>query len=220
MGAAKGAFPRAMRGVMIHKRASALIVALCSAATSAGQPALGAAMPTEGGASIGVGDVVMAGASAQSRKARAQSYLARILPKATAANPRYRSGAGEELTAWLTQSVHFAPSPRGLSIAMSEKALVYRDGAQTAVNTHEAAFAITDVQILEYSYPSDTTEKGEKAIGILFKCKIGNCVHSMWNGAASDKAETDLSLNDSVARRRILRAFWILQAPAGGVGLR
>jgi hypothetical protein len=161
-------------------------------------------------------EIVMGGFHEPFGRQAAQDFLSRTLPLATAGNPKYRSGGGEELTAWLTKSVHFAPGPRasGTKIAMSEEAIVFRDGAQTAINAHEVAFAIEDVRIFEYEYPSDTTETGEKAVGVMFRCKTGKCIRSKWNGQVSDAQEADLYLQDATLRGRILKAFAIL-AKAG-----
>lgn len=146
----------------------------------------------------------------------AEAALARLLPLATAGNPKYRSAGGEELTAWLTKSVRFAPSgrPGGIAIVMSEEAIVFRNGVQTAVNTHEAAFAIEDVEISEYAYPADVTETGEKAIGVLIKCDSGKCIRSKWNGEEAAADQSDLYVYDAALRAKILKAFHILKKAA------
>jgi hypothetical protein len=165
-----------------------------------------------------VREIVMADVSEPSTPAQAEDFLSKILPLATAANPKYRSGGSSELTQWLTKSVRFSASPKppGIVISMSEEAAVFQGGAQTAVNSHQATFAIEDVHIIEYEYPADTTETGEKAVGVLFKCDAGKCIRSSWNGQQSDKAEADLYIYDPALRARILRAFAILREAAGG----
>ncbi len=99
---------------------------------------------------------------------------------------------------------------------MSEEAAVFRDGAQAEVNTHQVAFAIQDVHVLEYEYPADTTEAGEKAVGVMFKCDSGQCIRSTWNGHEANKAEADLYIYDPQQRAQILRAFRILIDAAHG----
>ncbi|HEY1941715.1 MAG TPA: hypothetical protein VGH40_06275 [Roseiarcus sp.] len=165
-----------------------------------------------------VREIVMADVSEPSTPEQAAEFLSKILPMATAANPKYRSGASSELTQWLTKTVHFSASPKppGIVISMSEEAAVFQGGAQTAVNSHQATFAIEDVHIIEYEYPADTTETGEKAVGVMFKCDAGNCIRSSWNGHESDKSEADLYVYDPTVRARILRAFGILREAARG----
>jgi hypothetical protein len=163
-------------------------------------------------------EIVMADMSELGDWREAEGFLSQNLPLATAGNPKYRQGGDVELTEWLIKSVRFAPSttPPGIQIALSEEALVFRDGAQTAVNSHEAEFAIEDVHIIEYDYPADTTEKGEKAVGIMFKCRSGKCINSRWNGHPSAKEAVDLYLYDAALRERILRAFAIVEKAARG----
>lgn len=159
----------------------------------------------------------MADHSTISHRQAAEAFLAKALPAATAANPKYRSGDGGELTAWLTKSIRFAPTAKlgGVSVAMSEEAVAFRDGARSAVNAHEATFAIEDVHISEYRYPADVTEAGEPAIGILIKCDSGKCIRSKWNGAESSTDQADLYVYDATARAKILEAFNTLKNAAG-----
>jgi len=165
-------------------------------------------------------EVVMTDISEPRDLSSAEDFLSRILPLATAANPKYRQADAGELNEWLTKSVRFATSskPPGIRLAMSEENLVFRDGAQIGVNSHEVEFAIGDVHIIEYEYPSDTTESGEKAVGVMFKCNSGQCIRSTWNGHESAKGEADLYLFDAALRARILRAFMIVERAARGEG--
>lgn len=155
----------------------------------------------------------MVDAADPSNPREAEDFLSRTLPLAVAANPKYRSGDSADLTEWLTKSIRFSrnATPRGLTVAMSEQAIVFRNGVQVEVNAHDAAFAIEDVDIFEYSYPSDATETGEKAVGVMLRCRSGACIRSRWNGSESAKDDTDFYLYDAVLRGRILRAFAILK---------
>jgi hypothetical protein len=150
-------------------------------------------------------------------KEAAQAFIAQTLPVATAANPKYRSGDAAELSIWLTTSVRFTSdaTTRGITLDMDEQALIFNGGVQTATNTHDVSFALEDVQVSEYRYPHDTTEAGEPALGILFKCNSGKCVRSRWNGAQSSKDQTDLYLYNAADRAKLLKAFEILKAAAG-----
>ena len=83
-------------------------------------------------------------------KEAAEAFLVKNLPLATAGNPKYR-GANGALTQWLTKEVVFGPgaSPNGISVAMKEDILEFRDGRQTATGTHDLTFHLEDVQISE-----------------------------------------------------------------------
>jgi hypothetical protein len=160
---------------------------------------------------------LMADQSETMDKEAAQAFIAQILPVATAANPKYRSGDAAELSIWLTKSVRFGPdaTARGITVEMDEQALVFNGDVQTAINTHDVSFALEDVQVSEYRYPQDTTESGEPALGIMFKCNSGKCVRSKWNGAQSSKEQTDLYVYNAAERAKILKAFEILKTAAG-----
>jgi len=142
----------------------------------------------------------------------AEDFLSKVLPQETAANPKYRSGDATDLTRWLTKNVRFSVNAEthDIEVAMSEEAAVFRNGSQAETNTHLVAFAIRDVHVLEYEYPADTTEAGEKAVGVMFKCDSGKCIRSIWNGHEANKAEADLYLYDPQHRAEILHAFRLL----------
>lgn len=146
-------------------------------------------------------------------RADAEEFLSRILPLAAAANPKFRSGDSSDLWAWLINRVQFSPGsePQGVAVTMNEQAFVYRAGAQAAVHTHEVTFAIGDVHINEYAYPADTAENGEKAVGVMFKCRSGKCIKATWDGVTSASDATDLYVYDAAVRGQILRAFALLQ---------
>jgi len=141
----------------------------------------------------------------------------KYLPLATADNPRYRSTGSDDLTAWLIKNVKFGvdPATKGLSYTSDEVAIVFRNGAQVAENTHEVTFPLQDVEVSVLDYDSDFTEKGDKAVGILFKCASEGCVHSIWNGQASTAAQSDVYIQDSKLRAEIFKAFGILKKPPG-----
>ena len=78
----------------------------------------------------GVGGAIWFSAQEKSTgdKAAAQALIAQLLPVATAANPKYRSGDSAELWLWLTRAVRFGPdaSPHGIVVEMDEEALVFK----------------------------------------------------------------------------------------------
>lgn len=155
----------------------------------------------------------MADVKEPANRAEAEEFLSRILPLMAAANPKFRSGDSRDLWAWLINSVRFSPSsdPKGVALTMNEQAFVSHDGAQAAVHTHEVTFAIADVHVSEYAYPADTTENGEKAVGVMFKCRDGKCIKATWDGATSASDATDLYVYDATTRGQILRAFALLR---------
>jgi hypothetical protein len=195
-------------------RDESIVPRLCALTLLAGL-AMGATLERQSPAETGM--TPMAEQSETMDKEAAQAFIAQTLPVATAANPKYRSGDAAELSIWLTKSVRFisAATTRGITVEMDEQALIFNGGVQTATNTHDVSFALADVQVSEYRYPHDTTENGEPALGILFKCNTGKCVRSKWNGAQSSKDQTDLYLYNAADRARLLKAFEILKAAAG-----
>lgn len=143
-------------------------------------------------------------------RAEGEEFLSRILPLAAAANPKYRSGDSSDLWTWLINSVRFSPGSDP-QVTISEQAIVSRNGAQAAVHTHEVTFAIEDVHITEYGYPADKTENGEKAVGVMFKCRAGKCIKATWDGATSASDATDLYVYDEKTREQILKAFALVR---------
>jgi hypothetical protein len=150
-------------------------------------------------------------------KDEAEAYLAKTLPLATAANPKYRSQGGV-LTQWLTKSIAFTPSrnPNGISIAMSEEILDFRNGAQVRKGSHEAQFLIEDVRVSELTDSKDLTENGEQARGVIFNCLTGKCISATWDGAPSPSDWTDISIQNDETRADILAAFQALKRAASG----
>jgi len=149
----------------------------------------------------------------------AEAYLARAIPLATAGNPKYRGSEPGVLTQWLTKTVKFSPSanPNGILVSTSEIYLEFRNGVQSATATHDVEFTIEDVRISERTDDSTLTEFGEKALGVIFNCQAGKCIHSRWNGAASNVDWSDISIQDPSLRANILKAFQVLkQASAVG----
>jgi hypothetical protein len=152
-----------------------------------------------------------------SSREEAEAYLTKALPLATAANPKYRSANGV-LTQWLTRSIAFAPSrnPNGISVAMSEDILDFRNGVEIRKGAHETQFLIEDVRVSELKDSKDLTENGEKAEGIIFNCASGKCVSATWNGTPSSSEWTDISLQNAETREKILVAFQALKRFASG----
>jgi hypothetical protein len=147
----------------------------------------------------------------------AEAYLAKALPLATAANPKYRSQGGV-LTQWLTKTIAFAPSRNsgGISVAMSEEILDFRDGVQVRKGAHEAQFLMEDVRVSELTDSKDLTENGEQARGVIFNCLSGKCISATWDGAPSPSDWTDISIQNSESRANILAAFQALKRAASG----
>ena len=149
-------------------------------------------------------------------KEEAEAFLAKALPEATAANPKYRAADGG-LTQWLTRRIVFGPgaSPSGVAVEMKEDVLQFRDGRQTSKGTHEVRFLIEDVQISELADSADLTENGEKARGIIFRCNSGKCIEAKWDGAPAPSDWSDISIQDPAMRAKILAAFQALKRLAG-----
>jgi hypothetical protein len=143
----------------------------------------------------------------------AEAFLARALPLATAANPKYHSKTDKAETRWLMKSVQFSDSSPGLGVQVStdEEFTEVRTGVATA-GTHQAVFSLGDVNISIETSDTDFTAAGEPALGILFKCTAPKCIQAKWSGAASLADGTDIYLQDTTFRGRILAAFEFLQA--------
>jgi hypothetical protein len=157
----------------------------------------------------------MAAATDFSTREAAQIFLARNLPLATAANPKYRSGQPGVLMAWITRTIAFAPESNGLRLAMDEEVLEFRDGLRSKTGSHESQFSLADVVISETTSSDTLTESGDPAAGVLFRCKSGSCIASRYDGAPSQTDWTDISIQDDAMRARILSAFLALQRLSG-----
>jgi hypothetical protein len=151
-----------------------------------------------------------------SNKEEIEAFLIKILPMATADNPKFRSKDGG-LTQWLTKQVVFGPgsTKNGVSVSMKEDILEFRDGRQIATGSHEVGFLIEDVQISELSDSDDLTENGEKARGVIFRCNSGKCIEAKWNGAPAPSDWSDISIQNEKQRGQILAAFEALKRIAG-----
>ena len=145
-------------------------------------------------------------------KGEAEAFLARALPEITAANPKYRSPDSDVDTRWLTKSVAFTHSATGgVFVTTDEEFEEYRKGELKSRGTHRARFALDEVSISLEASSSDTTESGEKAMGVMFKCVGAPCIEAVWNGKASVSSWTDMYLHDATIRARVLAAFQALQ---------
>jgi len=150
-------------------------------------------------------------------KSEAEAFLKRALPAATAANPSYRSPNSDVETRWLTKSISFdLNNAGGVGVATDEEFEEYRGGALKSRGTHQAKFALDDVAISLEASPIDTTDAGETALGVIFKCLGAPCIAAVWNGKASMSASTDVYLQKAAAREQILAAFQALQNKASG----
>ena len=148
-------------------------------------------------------------------RAEAEAFLARAIPAATAANPKYRSPGEDVLTQWLTKSIAFHEAPDGgVIVATDETNDQYRNGALVTPGTHRATFAIDDVTV-SLETADDMTENGEKALGVLFRCAGQPCIDAVWSGQKSTGSWTDIYIQDPAVRERIFAAFQSLQKGAG-----
>lgn len=143
-------------------------------------------------------------------RAEAEAYLARELPIATAANPKYLTKSDGVESVWLTKSVHFETATTGVRVTM-EETYAQTKGGVTTPGTHEAAFALAEVEISIVMEPGDVTPAGEPAMGLLFTCAKPGCIAAKWGGQPSLADKTDVSLQDAEARERILAAFRYLR---------
>lgn len=139
-------------------------------------------------------------------RAQAQDYLAAELPRATAANPKYRTLSDGTVSQWLTLEVRFDKT----RVEMRESYTQTKDG-KTTPGTHEAAFLLADVEVAEFTEAGDVTPEGAPARGVLFRCKAPGCVAAKWGGQPSKADKTDISLQDDATRARVLAAFRFLQ---------
>lgn len=141
----------------------------------------------------------------------AEAFLSHAVPAATAANPKYRTPGTDYDRRWLIKAITFSRAEGGgVIVSTDEDFEDYRAGALTSRGTHQARFAIDDVKILPET-ADDVSEKGEKAMGVLFQCVGAPCVHAVWDGQPSVSARTDIYIQDANQRERILSAFRALQ---------
>jgi hypothetical protein len=205
---------------MAHCKASLLAAfALLSLGAAALAGAAEAAAPPKPVTAMPRAFLHAAQASEFSTKEQAETFLIKTLPLATAGNPKYR-GENGALTQWLTREVAFGPGAlsNGISVAMKEDILEFRDGRQAATGTHELRFFIEDVQISELTDGADLTENGDKAFGVIFRCNAGKCIDAKWNGVPTPSDWSDISIQDKDMRLNVLAAFQALKHFAGDRG--
>jgi hypothetical protein len=161
-------------------------------------------------------EVKLAGAAQTfASKAEAEAFLSRAVPAATAANPVYRSPGKDVAMRWLTKTIAFRQSQRGsLTVSTDEDIEDYRDGSLKSRGTHQATFPIDDITVSLETSDQDTTESGEKAMGVIFRCVGAPCIDAVWDGQKSTSAWTDIYLQDAGSRNQILAAFHALQRGA------
>lgn len=140
-------------------------------------------------------------------RAQAQNYLAAELPRATAANPKYRTLSDGTVSQWLMQEIRFGDNHK---VEMRETYTQAKDG-KTTPETHEAAFSLADVEISEFTEAGDVTPEGAPSRGVLFRCTTPGCVAAKWGGHPSKADKTDISLQDDATRARVLAAFRYLK---------
>jgi hypothetical protein len=168
-------------------------------------------------AAITASELKLADAAAQSLASRAdaEAFLSQAVPTATSANPKYRSTGKIEATRWLTKTIVFRQSQGGGVIVSTDEDIEnYRDGSLSSRGTHEATFAIDDVTVSPETSDQDTTESGEKAMGVIFRCVAAPCIEAVWDGKKSMSAWTDIYVQEAKSREQILAAFQALQKRA------
>jgi hypothetical protein len=150
-------------------------------------------------------------------KEEAEAFLSRAVPAATAANPKYRSPDKDVATRWLMKTIDFRKGESGdVMVSTDEDIEDYRNDALVSRRTHQATFAMNDVMVFPEASAADTTESGQKAQGVIFRCASGApCIEAVWNGQKSMGAETDIYLQDPTSREQILAAFQSLQRKSG-----
>ena len=149
-------------------------------------------------------------------QAEAEAFLAKALPEATEANPRYLAPGSDIETRWLTKAITFSPSADGgILVAMHEAVLDYRGQAVLREGSHDAAFAIDAIDVALIAGSGEIVDKLDVAAGVLFKCRSAPCIETDRNGVKSMDAATDISVANSVALARIVAAFRALQRRAG-----
>ncbi|MBV8105260.1 MAG: hypothetical protein JO223_11670 [Hyphomicrobiales bacterium] len=152
------------------------------------------------------------GAQAFASKAEADAFLSRAVPAATAANPEYRSPGKDVATRWLVKTIAFRESESGGPIVSTDEDIEeYRNGSLQSRGTHQATFPIDDVTVSLETSDQDTTESGEKAKGVIFRCVGAPCIQAVWDGQKSTSAWTDIYLQEAGSRNQILAAFQALQ---------
>ena len=130
----------------------------------------------------------------------AEAFLSDALPAATAANPKYRTPGTDYDRRWLVKRITFSRAEAGgVIVSIDEDFEDYRDGALFSHGTHQAKFAIDDVEISAET-ADDVSEKGEKALGVLFQCAGAPCVNAVWDGHPSVSARTDIYVQDANQR--------------------
>ena len=153
----------------------------------------------------------MADDAAFASRQAAMDYLSATLPKATAANPEFRTVKDGVQTRWLTKAARFGEGASGaVVVTMEEEYTQTRDG-QATPSTHEAAFSLADVKVSELTEPGDVTPDGRPARGVLFSCEKPGCVAARWGGQPSAGDKTDIYLQDDAVRARVLAGFQFLK---------
>jgi hypothetical protein len=147
----------------------------------------------------------------------AEAFLSRAVPAATAANPKYRSPDKDVATRWLLKGIDFRKGESGdVMVSTDEDIEDYRNDALVSRGTHQATFAMNDVMVFPETSSADTTESGQKAQGVIFRCAASTpCIDAVWNGRKSMGSETDIYLQDPTSREQILAAFQSLQRKSG-----
>jgi hypothetical protein len=146
----------------------------------------------------------------------AETYLARALPEATAANAKYKDPNSDIETSWLTRSISFKKDHQGgILVSMHEDILKYRGEKVVGRGTHSAEFPIevTGVGLISDAWlPVDSVEA---AAGILFKCPKEPCIRSTHDGKLSMDRQTDITIDDHDTRANLYAAFRALLKESG-----
>ncbi len=146
-------------------------------------------------------------------RAQATEFIARSLPKATAANPKYRTVADGTVSRWLTEEVHFTTDAAGAVTTSMRERFTQTQGDKITEGKHLVSFSFAEVTAAEFTAPWDVTPAGEPALGLLFTCAKSGCVAAVWGDAPSRADKADIYVQDAATRANLLAAFKRLQAP-------
>jgi hypothetical protein len=148
-------------------------------------------------------------------RADAEAYIARVLPQATAANPKYKEPNSDIETRWLTKSVAFrSDHAGGVIVVMHEDILKYRGDKIVGRGTHGVEIPLEQTGVGLISDAWVPVDKIEAAAGILFRCAKEPCLRSTHDGKPSIDAQTDITISDKDALAKLYAAFRaLLRAP-------
>ena len=163
-------------------------------------------------ASVAGAETQTAGDATFANPSEAEAYLTATVPEAVAANPKYRAKGTGDLTRWTIRAIAFGKAQDGSVEVSTDETFDEYKGGKVFPGTHHARFPIDDVTVEAEVSDADTTESGAPALGVIFRCKGAPCIHANWNGEDSMSAWTDIYINDTNTRERVLAAFQALKS--------